>query len=83
MTKTRGMQMKSEGLGIPSPGHSFEKGRGGCGLSAGWLGAGFRITEVFCILKESMKAAESEMAPSIAGQSLKMCLPGRKRGRRD
>lgn len=29
-----------------------------------------------------MKVSESEMAPSVAGQSLKMCLPGRERGRR-
>lgn len=44
MTKTRGMQMKSEGLGIPSPGHSFEKGAGGEDEGsplAGWeLGSG-------------------------------------------
>lgn len=28
-----------------------------------------------------MKATESEIAPSVAGQSLKMCFPGRKKGR--
>lgn len=28
-----------------------------------------------------MKVTESEIAPSVAGQSLKMCLPGRERGR--
>lgn len=30
-----------------------------------------------------MKATESEMAPSVAEQSLKKCLSGRERGRRD
>lgn len=30
-----------------------------------------------------MKATESEIAPSVAGQSLKMCLPGRERGKEE
>lgn len=30
-----------------------------------------------------MKATESEIAPSLAGQSLKMCLPGRERGKEE